>query len=461
MEPYVTNKNQLLQNALSSKDRSARSIALDIIEVIFESVNPEKAVRRHIRLKKEMLYVNDYSMDLTEIDRILVVGGGKASGAMATALERILGDRITDGIVNVPEGTKDRHATHSIELNEAGHPIPTESGVRGAQRIVELADSAGDRDIVICLISGGGSALLPLPCPPVTLKEKQELTDLLLRSGANIKEINTIRKHISTIKGGQLATRAYPATILSLVISDVVGDPLDVISSGPTVPDTSTFVDALHILRKYELWNNIPKSIQSRLEQGVAGRIPETPKQSDPSFRKVHNLIIASGDLAIEATKQKGEESSLNTLILSSHVEGEARYFGTFLAAIVKEIALRGNPVQRPAVVIAGGETTVTLTGHGNGGRNQTVALSAALGIDGLDGVVVFSLATDGIDGNSVAAGAIVDGTTVRRARMLDLDPDKYLKENAEYHFFERIGDSIITGPTGTNVNDLMIIVAI
>ncbi|MFX0097060.1 MAG: glycerate kinase [Candidatus Hodarchaeota archaeon] len=461
MTPYVNNAVQLLGNAHSSKDRSARRTALDIIEAILESVNPEKAIRRHIRLEKEKLSVNNYSVDLAETDRIFVVGAGKASGAMATAIEKILGDRINDGIVNVLEGTKDKYTTHSIELNEAGHPIPTESGVRGAQRIIELADSAGDRDIVICLVSGGGSALLPLPSPPVKLKEKQELTDLLLRSGANIKEINTVRKHISRIKGGQLATKAYPATMLTLIISDVVGDPLDVISSGPTVPDSSTFADALRILRKYELWSNTPKSIQARLKQGLEGRIPETPKQSDPGLQKVHNQIIASGNLAIEAAEQEGKKSSLNTLILSSHVEGEAKHFGTFLAAIAREIVLRGNPIKRPALLIAGGETTVTLTGQGNGGRNQAVALSAALGIDGLDGVVVFSLATDGIDGNSVAAGAIVDGTTIYRARKLDLDPDRYLKENAEYHFFEKVGDSIITGPTGTNVNDLMIIVAV
>ncbi|MFX1485588.1 MAG: glycerate kinase [Promethearchaeota archaeon] len=461
MTPYVTNTNQLLKNTHSPKDWSARRKALQIIETVLESANPEKAIERHVRLKKEELFVNDHSIDLTKIDRIFVVGGGKASGVMATALERVLADRITDGIVNVLKGTKDKHATHFIEINEAGHPIPTESGVRGTQRIVELADSAGDRDLVICLISGGGSALLPLPSPPVTLKEKQELTSLLLRSGANINEINAVRKHISAIKGGQLATKAYPASVLGLIISDVVGDPLGVISSGPTVADTSTFTDAIRVLKKYELWHRTPKSIQATIEQGVEGKIPETPKQSDPRFQKVHNLIIASGRLAIEAAKQKGEECSLNALILSSSIEGEARHLGTFLAAIAKEIALRGNPIQRPALMVAGGETTVTLTGHGNGGRNQTVALSAAPGINGLDGVIVLSLATDGIDGYSIAAGAVVDGTTLDRSKMLGLDPDVSLRENAEYHFFSELGDSIITGPTGTNVNDLMMIVVV
>lgn len=432
-----------------------RENALAIFNAGLQAADPLEAIHRHVKRIGLKLQVGERIYNLSDYERIYVIGGGKAGAPMARAIEDLLKGRITAGLINVKYG----HLAELevIRLNEAGHPIPDEAGVRGAQEIVELARQAGEKDLVICLISGGGSALLPLPIPGITLAEKQMVTQLLLACGATINEINTLRKHISQIKGGQLARIAMPATLISLILSDVIGDPLDVIASGPTVPDESTFQDCWRILEKYQLVDRIPRSVLNHIRAGLSGQVAETPKPGDPAFSKTQNLIVGSNLLAVKAAAQKAKELGYNTLILSSFVEGETREVAKVHAAIVKEILNSGNPIPPPACIISGGETTVTLKGNGLGGRNQEFVLAAAIDIAGLKDVVILSAGTDGTDGPTDAAGAIADGSTVQRAKDLNLDPFKYLQENDSYHFFQPLEDLILTGPTNTNVMDLRI----
>jgi len=454
----IKNFSELLGNVVLNEDRGARRAILTILEAALYSVDPRMAISNHVRRINNLLLIGNMTFDLDGFERIFVVGGGKAGGAMAEALEEIVGDRLTEGLVNVLRGTKSSFQTRKILLNEAGHPIPDEDGVEGARKIIQLADMAKEKDLVICLISGGGSALMPLPAAGITLQDKQELTESLLKCGATIDEINAVRKHVSGLKGGQLAKAAHPATLVSLILSDVVGDPLDTIASGPTAPDTTTFNDAISVLKKYNLWKNmVPKTVTKWLEAGLRGKIPETPKPGDEVFDKTHNVIVGNNRTAALAACQEAKELGFNSLLLSSMVEGEARHVGTTYAGIMKEILDSNNPVPKPAVVIAGGETTVTVTGCGKGGRNQELVLSASLKIEGLRGVAIASIGTDGVDGPTDAAGAIADGQTIIRARDKRLDPKEFLMNNDSYHFFSKLGDLIFTGPTGTNVNDLTV----
>jgi len=327
--------------------------------------------------------------------------------------------------------------------------------------MLELVSQAEEKDLVICLLSGGGSSLMPQPCKGVSLRDKRKVTDALLKSGATINEINTVRKHISAIKGGWLAKRAYPATVVNLILSDVVGDPLDSIASGPTVPDPTTFQDAIEVLKRYGLWTKVPVSVRKALLDGEKGLTPETPKAGDEVFRRVHNVVVGNTLTATSAAHGSFKKAGLNASLLTSFLEGQARDVGTVLASVAKEVIKSGNPVPKPAGVVAGGETTVTVVGKGKGGRNQEIALGAALKIGGLDGVVVASMSTDGVDGPTDAAGALVDGKTMIRARRLGLDSRAFLAENDSYTFFSRLGDLLFTGPTGTNVCDVSVIVVL
>jgi glycerate 2-kinase len=439
-----------------SKTTAARRAAKAIFRAALEAADPAAAVRRHLRLDRETLVAGGRRYPLRSFDRIRVVGAGKAGAAMASAIERILGKRVTGGSINVKYGHTAR--LRRVELNECGHPVPDEAGVRGAIRITELVRSAGARDLVLCLISGGASALLPLPAPPVTLAEKQEVTRLLLASGANIQEMNAVRKHLSAIKGGQLARMAWPATVLSLLLSDVIGDRLDVIGSGPTEPDGSTFADAWAVLERYGLAARVPAAVRERIEAGVRGEIPETPKAHDPAFENVRNLVVGSNRLAVDAAAAKARELGFRPLVLSTTVEGETREVARVHAAIAREIVASGRPAKPPVCLISGGETTVTLRGNGLGGRNQEFALAAAIDLAGCARVVVLSGGTDGTDGPTDAAGAIADGSTIARAASQGLDAGRHLAENDSYHFFEPLGDLLKTGPTGTNVMDVRLL---
>ena len=327
--------------------------------------------------------------------------------------------------------------------------------MQGTLKILELLKSADERTLVICLISGGGSALMPAPSEGITLEEKQETTRLLLECGANIVELNAIRKHFSQVKGGGLARAAFPARVVALMLSDVIGDPLDVIASGPTVPDTSTFKTCQEIVDKYDLGDQIPPSVQDRMQEGLAGRIPDTPKPGDEALERCQNVVVGSNGLAVSAAKDRATELGYNTMVLSTRLEGEAREVAHVYSAVAKEVLTSGQPVPAPACVIAGGETTVTVRGSGKGGRNQEIALAGALQLAGWDGVVLFSGGTDGTDGPTDAAGAVADGFTISRAGELGLSANAYLKNNDAYHYFKALEDLVMTGPTGTNVADV------
>ena len=455
----IENKEQLVKNGVTQLNRKARALALKSLEYALNAADPKQLMKSKLLLKKSLLKVNGYSFNLKNFKKIYVIGGGKASGSMAESLEQILGKHIANGLVNIPHGSE--HKTEIIKFQEASHPTPDKSGVEGTRRMLEIAEQAKKEDLVICLISGGGSSLMPLPRSGITINDKRKITDELLKCGATINEVNTVRKHISDFKGGWLAKKAFPATVLNLILSDVVGDQLDSIASGPTVPDSTTFSDAIKVMKKYDLWDKASVSIKRVLSSGEKGLIPETPKANDKAFKKVYNVIIGNNRFASLAVREQLRSAGLNTLLLTSTIEGEARYVGVMLASIAREVALSGNPVPKPAGIIAGGETTVTVTGNGLGGRNQEISLASALKVVGMDGVVVASLSTDGVDGPTDAAGAVVDGKTIARAEEMDLNPEEFLAENDSYNFFSKLGDLIFTGPTGTNVNDVSVIVVL
>ena len=457
----IRNLQELVSNTPHECDRKARKVALELLESAITASDPRGLVKKGFQLRGGLLKIGSVSISLDEYGRIFVVGAGKASGAMAEAVESILGKRIVDGVVNVQKGTVQNFKTRRIKLNEAGHPIPDEGGLKGAKSILKLLENLKEDDLVICLISGGGSALLPLPAGGITLAEKRSVTNSLLKCGATIDEINVVRKHISEIKGGRLSKYAYPATLICLLISDVVGDPLPSIASGPTAPDPSTYSDAVEILKRYGIWDQIPPMVREHLNNGLKGKAPESPKPDDPCFKKVHNVILGSNRIALKAADAKARELGLNSLILSSFIEGEARHVGTVFASLARESVVSEGVLRKPVVVLAGGETTVTVTGTGIGGRNQELVLSASLRIKGLEGVVVASSGTDGLDGPTDAAGAIVDGSTVKLAQEKGMNPVNYLGNNDSYNFFKTLGDLIMTGPTGTNVNDIIILVSL
>jgi hydroxypyruvate reductase len=421
--------------------KTLRRHAAAIFRAALAAADPAGAVERHLARRNYSRFRNIY-----------VIGAGKAGASMARAAERVLGKRITAGLINVKDGHLAK--LRRIELNECGHPVPDERGAAGAARIAGIAESAGRDDLVVCLISGGASALLPLPADGITLAEKQATTRLLLACGATIHEINAVRKHISKIKGGQLARLASPATVEALLLSDVIGDDLDVIGSGPTAPDASTFAIVNGIFQKYGIAARIPAAVRERIESGACGNVAETPKPDDPLFARVRNTVVGSNRLALDAAARAAKELGYRTLVLSSEIEGETREIARMHAAIGREIARTGRPVRPPACIITGGETTVAIQGDGLGGRNQEFVLAAAIEIAGMERIVVFSAGTDGTDGPTEAAGAIADGATLGR----NPDARQYLQRNDSYHYFEALGDLLITGPTNTNVMDVRLV---
>jgi glycerate 2-kinase len=457
----IRNIDSLLRNAATPRDRLARQLALRALDETVLSANPNRVMTENVKLKGFQLLVKNDRYDLTKIERIFVVGGGKACARMAYGLEKILGDRITEGYVNIPQGTGGTYPTQRIELNESSHPLPDQAGVKGAQRMKELVRDAGKHDLIVCMISGGGSSLMPLPRRGVRLREKHTVTKALLKAGANINELNAVRKHLSDIKGGWLAKSVDSAQIITLILSDVVGDPLGVIASGPTAPDHTTFSDAILVLKKYKLWERAPQGVRKVLMKGKAGRIPETPKPDDEVFGRVRHFVLFNNRQACEAAVSYLKRRGVPTAILSSAMEGEANQVGRSLGSILREMTIWDSPVAKPSAFVVGGETTVTVRGKGVGGRNQEVALGAALRIPTVEGVVVASIGTDGVDGPTDAAGAIVDGRTLSRANAHEMEAEKFLADNNSYRFFSKLGDLVLTGPTGTNVNDVAVIVAL
>ncbi|MBC2716553.1 MAG: glycerate kinase [Desulfobacteraceae bacterium] len=435
---------------------SMRQDAATIFNSALSAVNAFSAVKKYCRLKEDTFYIDQFPVNLKRCNNIYIIGAGKASAFMGAAIEEILSAKITDGVINV----KYDHTVplKKIKLVEAGHPIPDENGRTGALQILHLVEKAKKNDLIICLISGGGSALLPLPAPPLTLADKQKTIRTLLSCGATINEINALRKHMSLIKGGRLAEKAWPATLITLIVSDVVGNPLNVIASGPTVGDPSTFHDGMDIIRKYDIINRIPPSVAEHFKKGIDGKIKDTPKPGDRTFDKTFNLIIGSNIEALSAARKISESLGYNTLILSSMIEGDTREAAHFHTAIAKEIRKTGNPVPLPACILSGGETTVILKGNGKGGRNQEFALMSALDIKDENRMAILSGGTDGTDGPTDAAGAIIDSNTIEKALDSGLNPVAFLENNDSYHFFQKTGDLLKTGATGTNVMDLRIV---
>lgn len=436
--------------------RSRRAL-LDALEEALLAADPRTIIRKTVKLQSNNLNVSTLSLRLGEFRRIVVVGGGKASADMALEIERILGSRITGGSVNIPGYTRPWPTSSRIAFIPATHPIPSEKGFRGVRNMLRLVGQPSRKDLVICLISGGGSALMPFPSTGIPLADKQRATELLLKSGATIHETNAVRKHLSEIKGGRLAERLYPATVLSLMISDVVGDELGSIASGPTFPDDTTYRDAYEVLRGRGLWPRVPRSVRDHISKGVKGELPETPNAESPVFKRVHNVLVGSGLFSCAAAARALKKRGYRTLTLSTMIQGEAKEIGKALSSIVSDIWKNQIPMAPPAAIVAGGETTVTVHGKGRGGRNQELTLSSALAIQGMKNVLVASAGTDGVDGPTNAAGAIADGTSVERASRKGLDSRAFLEDNNSYSFFKKLNDLIVTGPTGTNVNDIMI----
>ena len=433
-----------------------KQVAAVIFNAGIQAVDPERCVHRHIKFTDNRLHVGETVFALDTIGRIFVIGAGKASAAMARAVEALLGDRIDHGLIITKYG-------HGVSLKrcrvmEAAHPVPDENGVKATHTLLDLVSTAGPNDLVICLISGGGSALTPAPFQGISLADKQTVTELLLGCGATIHEINTIRKHLSRIKGGRLCEQANGAAVVSLILSDVIGDNLDVIASGATAPDESTFADAQALVARFGLQEKIPQAVADLLSRGVRGDVPETPKPGDPVFGKAHNVIVGSLSEALLAAERQARKRGYNPLVLTSMIKGEAADVAKVLCAVAKEVHRFNRPVALPACLLSGGETTVTLKGNGLGGRNMELALAAAIELDGVQRALLLSAGTDGTDGPTDAAGAFADGSTVTRAATIGLKPEADLANNDSYRFFKQIGDLLITGPTRTNVMDLQIV---
>ena len=438
--------------SLKQQRRDARAI----FAAGLAAADPARLIQRCLQVDGQVLRAGERLYDLTKHSDLYLVGAGKATARMALALEGLLGERIAGGIIIVKWGH--RIPLRKVEVVEAGHPIPDQTSVKATESIVGLLRQTQKTDLILCLISGGASALLCSPIEGLSLQDKQQTTRALLECGARIQEVNTIRKHISGVKGGRLAELVHPATVLSLILSDVIDDSLDNIGSGPTAPDSSTFADCLSIVERYGVGEMIPVAVRSFLKKGAAGEIVDTPKAGDPIFQKVQNLVIGNNQLALVAAKEKAEALGYHTLVLSSAIEGEARKVAIDHMIMARNVLSGSRPIRPPACIISGGETTVTIRGDGLGGRNQEFALAAAIEIDGLGGVVAFSGGTDGTDGPTDAAGGIVDGTTVQRGRDKGLDARSYLERNDSYPFLRTVGDLLITGPTLTNVMDLRVV---
>lgn len=431
------------------------AICESLYRAAVRAVDPHAATLRALMRDGETLKVAGATFDLGRVRRIVVIGFGKAAVPMAQAVETALGDRITRGIVVTKYG---QHApTATIDVREAGHPTPDAAGIEATAAMLDALRDLVRDDLVICLVSGGGSALFEKPVDGISLKDMQQTTQQLIRAGAPITALNAVRKHLSTVKGGQLARHAAPATLIALMVSDVVGDPLDVTASGPTVPDPTTFADALAALDTYGVRATIPAAVGAYLEAGARGAYPETPKAGDPCFTATHTLVIANAQMALDAAAQAAEAMGLRTLVLSSTLEGEAREVAGVWASIARQVRDYAQPIAPPCCLLAGGETTVTVTGDGQGGRNSEFALAAALALDGAEGIVVASLATDGGDGTTDAAGAVISGATVAQGRAAGLDAADFCARNDAYTFFDKVGGLVRPGPTDTNVNDLMI----
>ncbi len=449
MHPLYNDMEEIFMTAIRAVDpyhAVKAAVAFDgqtltIEKGVFQAAHPEKPMAFSHDLSKGSLYV---------------VGAGKAASKMALAVEEILGEIIGDGIIITKYGYVS--PLKKIRQIEAGHPVPDQQGLEGTKEIETLLRNTSPRDLVLVLISGGGSSLLVSPAPGISLEEKQQVTQLLLSSGATIQEMNTVRKHLSAIKGGHLARLAAPTQVITLILSDVIGDDISSIASGPTAPDDTSFREALDILSSYGLTGKVPLRVLEHLQRGARGTLGETPTSQDPLFKSVFYYLIGSNQIALDAAANKARNLGYHSLILTHGACGEAREIAKYFAAIGKQLTVSGQPVTPPACILSGGEPTVTLHGNGKGGRNQEFALSAGVEIEGVDDILIASVGTDGTDGPTDAAGGVADGHLMKAAREHHLNVHEYLSQNNAYPLLDQLGYLIKTGPTGTNVMDIQII---
>lgn len=440
------NRNQIIENGQTLELKKIREDILDILTSALNAVDPYNAVKS--RFEGEKINIDEKVIELSDFENIYLIGFGKASVGMAQAICDMV--NVTKGTV-VTNDPNNKLQSNRVTTVVGSHPIPDQNSIAGTEKILDVIEECGEKDLLLVMISGGGSALL---CKPkVSLKELQQTTDLLLKSGADINEINTIRKHLSFVKGGQLAT-ATKGTILSLIISDIVGDPLEFIASGPTCPDSTTYIDAESILNNYNIWENVPVAVRTVIMDGITSKIPETPKNGDAVFDKVWNCIVANNELACKAAENKAKELGYTTMLLTTSLTGEAKEMSRYLVDRARNYETDDTKM----VFIAGGETTVTVKGNGKGGRNQELVLASVTELDDTE-IVFASFATDGIDGTSNAAGAIADGVSMTRARNKNLNPERFLEENNSYVFFKELDDVFMTGSTGTNVMDIQLLI--
>lgn len=448
----IKNFDELI-HARRGKLAALRRSSLRAVELGIRSVMPESSMRK-LRIHGQILKLGSLRVDLKNFEEILVLGAGKAVMGMASYLEKKFFDKISRGFIVVPEGIHESHGLRKIEVAPSTHPIPSELGLNAAEKMIEYSESVTEKTLVIFLLSGGASALLPLPAPQITLEDKINATKLLLESGATIDEVNAVRKHLSRIKGGWLGKKLSKARVISLILSDVVGDKIETIGSGPTAPDPTTFEDAYAVLMKYGIWEKMPESVRRRISLGLEGSIEETPKPGDPAFRKITNIVIASIGDSCRAAAKYLRARKFRCVILSRFMEGEASQIGIFLAGVLRELLEKSGKY----AVICGGESTVTIRGSGIGGRNQELALAASIKMKDLKNCCLVSVGTDGIDGVSDAAGAIVDPETYSDAARMGLNPAEFLRENDSGTFFKKVGGAVYTGLTGTNVGDLIVL---
>jgi len=450
-------QNSIIKNTeklVAKGNVEGRKVALEVLDYAIKKIDTYNAVKKMARIENNTLLIGEIEYDLSKLRDIYVLGAGKATFDIAKALEEVLKDRIRNGVIIVKKGVGEKLT--KIRVYKAGHPIPDEVGLKGAIEVKKIAVNAGKGDLVFVALTGGCSALMPMPAPKITLKDKMKVNDLLLKSGASIGEINTIRKHMSSIKGGRLAVLIHPAEMVNLIVVDeVAGMPW-----GPTIPDSTTFDDAISTLKKHDLWRVIPENVRLHLER--AEDRYETPKSSD--FESIgvksRTFILSKNEDLCEAIVEKANQLGYNSLILTTKLEGESNDVGVVLSAIAKEVEANNRPIAAPCMLISGGETTVTIIGDcGEGGRNQELALSAALKIAGREKIVLASMGTDGTDGPTEIAGAIVDGYTLRRAEEAGLDLSRELRFHNSSHVFRALEDAIYSGPTGTNVMDIQVLV--
>jgi glycerate 2-kinase len=414
-----------------------------------------------MKVTHKHLVVDQVRIPLGRLHSVLVLAVGKAAIPMMDAALESLREFPIRGILATSKNQKAPAFRNRVEFFRCGHPIPDQTGLRASERVIQAVRRLVEDDLLLCLISGGASAILPAPVESVTITDKIATTHELLNSSASIHEMNTVRRHLSRLKGGRLVELCRASNILSLVISDVPGNHLPDIGSGLTVEDPTSYRDAVRVLKKHQLWHWTPRGVRNHLLKGVRGNIRETPKPGDPDFKRVHNFIIADSAMACTAAQLALEKRKLRSTILSTSIELEARHMGELLANTALQQETHAAISRYGDALIAGGECVVNVTGKGKGGRNQEVTLSAVRGIQGLDGNVIAALGTDGIDGNSTAAGAIVDGNTAGRAKKAKLDPIHFLARNDSGTFFKRLGDALTTGPTGTNVGDIYLMISL